>query len=111
MTADNLDTVAMQTIVGPPKGTKWGSLKTLENLIASKIGGDAARSAMGAFFGIYELRHADAHLPSDERAEAMALLKVDCSLPHIFQGFQILQSCVSSIFTVVKVLQEWDKTM
>jgi hypothetical protein len=110
VTADSLDTAAMQTIVRPPKDTKWGSLKTLENLLASKIGGDAARSVMSALVGVYELRHADAHLPGGELDEAMALLKVDRSLPTIFQGYQLLHACVSSIFEVVEVLQRWDKT-
>jgi len=110
VTADSLDTAAMQTIVVPPKGTKWGSLKTLENLLASKIGGDAARSVMSALVGVYELRHADAHLPSSELDETMALLKVDRSLPTIFQGYQLLHACVSSIFEVVEVLQGWHKT-
>ncbi len=97
VTADSLDTAAMQNIVGPPKGTKWGSLKTLENLLASKIGGDAARAVMSALVGVYELRHADAHLPSSELDEALALLNVDRSLPTIFQGYQLLHACVSSV--------------
>lgn len=110
VTADSVDTAAMQTIVGPPKGTKWGSLKTLENLLASKIDGNAAHSMMSPLFGVYELRHADAHLPSGELDEVMVLLKVDRSLPTIFQGYQLLHACVSSIFGVVEVLRRWDKT-
>jgi len=110
VTADSLDTAAMQTIVSPPKGTKWGSLKTLENLLASRIGGNAAHSVMSALVGVYDLRLADAHLPSSELDEAMALLKVDRSLPTIFQGYQLLHACVSSIFEVVEVLQGWRKT-
>jgi hypothetical protein len=109
VTADSLDTAAMQTIVSPPKGITWGSLKTLENLLSSKIGAEAARSVMSALFGVYELRHADAHLPSSELEEAMALLKVDRGLPTVFQGYQILHACVSSLFEVVEVLQGWDK--
>ncbi|MEA3470981.1 MAG: hypothetical protein U9R24_04625 [Thermodesulfobacteriota bacterium] len=108
VTADSLDTAAMQTIVGPPKGAKWGSLKTLENLLATRIGDNAAYSVMSALVGAYELRHADAHLPSSELDEAMALL--DHSLPAIFQGHQLLHACVSSIFKVVEVLQGWHKT-
>jgi hypothetical protein len=65
---------------------------------------------MSGLVGVYELRHADAHLPSGELDGAMALLKVDRSLPTIFQGYQLLNACVSSIFGVVEVLQRWDKT-
>lgn len=111
VTADSLDAAAMQTIVSPPKDTKWGSLKTLENLIASKIGDNAAHLAMGALFGVYELRHADAHLPSSELDEALALLHLDRGLPTVFQGYQLLYASVSSIFQVVEVLQGWNKTV
>lgn len=109
LTADSLDAAAMQTIVHPPKGTKWGSLKTLENLLASKIGSNSARSMLSALVGAYELRHADAHLPSSDLDDALALLKVDKSLPTIFQGYQLLDACVSSIYGVAEVLRKWDK--
>lgn len=109
VTADSLDAAAMQTIVGPPKDIKWGSLKTLENLLASKIDGHVAHAMMSPLFGIYELRHADAHLPSGELDEVMDVLKVDRSLPTIFQGYQLLYACVSSIFEVVEILRRWDK--
>lgn len=110
VTADSLDAAAMQTIVHPPKDVKWGSLKTLENLIASRVGANAARLTMGALAGVYELRHADAHLPSSELDEALALVGVDHGLPSVLQGYQLLHAVVSSIFGVVKVLQEWVKT-
>lgn len=108
LTADNIDTAAIKNILNPPKDEKWGSLKTLENLLAAKIGSDYARSILSAIVGAYELRHADAHLPSSQLDEALTLLKVDNSLPTIFQGYQLLDACVSSIHGVVKVLQEWD---
>jgi hypothetical protein len=109
VTADNLDTAAMQSIIRPPKGTKWGSLKTLENLLATKIDADAAYSVMSPLFGVYELRQADAHLPSSQLDGAMALLNVDRSLPTVFQGYQLLYVCVSSIYAVAEVFQKWNK--
>ncbi|MCX5844729.1 MAG: hypothetical protein NT022_13475 [Deltaproteobacteria bacterium] len=110
VTADSLDTAAMQNIVRPPKNAKWGSLKTLENLIASTVGADAAHFTMSALVGVYELRHADAHLPGNELDEALTLVGVDRGLPSVLQGYQLLHAVVSSIFGVVKVLQEWIKT-
>jgi hypothetical protein len=109
LTADSLDTAAIQSIVSPPKKTNWGSLKSLENLIALKIDSEKARSMMSALVGVYELRHADAHLPSSEIDEAFALLKVDRSLPTVLQGYQLLHSCVSSIWGTIEVLQRWDE--
>ena len=35
--ADSLDTVAMQRIAPPPKSVKWGSIKSLENLLVLKF--------------------------------------------------------------------------
>jgi hypothetical protein len=64
---------------------------------------------LSALVGAYELRHADAHLPSSDLDDALALLKVDTSLPTIFQGYQLLHACVSSIYGMVEVLQKWDE--
>lgn len=106
--ADSLDTNAMQRIVQPPKNTKWGSLKTLENLIALKIDANTARTMVGPLVGAYELRHADAHLPGHEIDDAFDLLKIDRSQPIVFQGYQLLHSCVSSLYGIVEVLKVWD---
>jgi hypothetical protein len=108
LTADNIDTTAIQTIVSPSKGEKWGSLKTLENLLASKIDSQSARSMLSALVGAYELRHADAHLPSSDLDDALALLEIDKNQPTIIQGYQLLSACVSSIYGIVGVLQNWD---
>jgi len=107
LTADSLDIDAMQKIVAPPKGTKWGSLKSLENLLASKIEPHDARLTMSALVGAYKLRLADAHLPSSEINEAFNLMNIDRNLPMIFQAYQMLCSCVSSLFTVLEVLKRW----
>lgn len=62
LTADRIDEKQLQTVVAPPKGTTWRSLKSLEKAHASKT--------MGPLFGIYELRRADAHLSSAEIDES-----------------------------------------
>ena len=107
LTADSLDAEGMQKIVSPPKKTKWGSLKSLENLLAEKVANDVARSLTAALVGAYELRHADAHLPSSKIDDAFKLMNVDRNIPFVFQGYQILRSCVSSIFGVADVLKRW----
>jgi len=105
LTVDRIDAAAIQTIIPPPKGTKWGSLKSLENLIASKIDPKIARSMLGPLVGVYELRHADAHLPSSEIDESFALVGVDQSLPYVQQGYQLLRACVDSIYGIAEVLR------
>jgi len=73
LTADSLDAQAMQSIVPPPKGQKWGSLKSLENILASKYDRKFVRKMTAPLVGVYELRHADAHLPSRKIEDAFSL--------------------------------------
>jgi hypothetical protein len=108
LTADAINTKDIQTIISPPKSEKWGSLKSLEKLIATKIDPTKARKITGALVGVYELRHADAHLPSNQINEALALLRIDSSLPFVHQGHQLLNACILSIYAIREVLELWD---
>ena len=106
--ADSLDAEAMQSIVHPPKNSKWGSLKSLENLLTSKYDRDIIRKIMASLVGVYELRHADAHLlPSSKVEDAFKLIKIDRSQPFVYQGFQMLYQVVSSLYGVAEALERW----
>lgn len=107
LTADSIDTDALQKIVPPPKGTKWASLKSLEHVLASKIGTEKARSLLGPLVGIYELRHADAHLASSEIHTALDLVAVDQSIPLVFQGYQLLRACVSALYGILDAIKKF----
>lgn len=104
---DSLDAEAMQSIVPPPQKTKWGSLKTLENFLASKHDRNFIRKITAPLVGVYELRHADAHLPSSQINEAFDLIKVDRSAPFIHQGHQMLYEVVNSLYGVIEELKKW----
>lgn len=106
ITADSFDTKAIQKIVAPPKGTKWNSLKSLENLLATTIGPINARNIVGPLFGIYDLRLADAHLPKKDIETTFKLLNIDCKLPTIIQGYQLLDSCVKCIYDIYLVIKK-----
>jgi hypothetical protein len=108
LTADSLDAGGMQTIVPPPKGTKWGSLKSLENLLASKFDREIVRKVIAPLVGVYELRHADAHLPSGELNDAFRLIEVDTSLPFVYQGYMMLHKVVSSLYGIAEALRRWE---
>jgi hypothetical protein len=108
LTADRIDAKAIQTIVSPPKGTPWGSLKSLENLIATKINPENAKSILGSLVGIYNLRLGDAHLPSGEIDENITLIGIDQKLPYVHQGYQLLNACVSSIYNIAEILKDWN---
>jgi len=105
--ADSLDAEAMQSIVPPPKNSKWGSLKSLENLLTSKYDRDIIRKIMASLVGVYELRHADAHLPSSKVEDAFKLIKIDRSQPFVYQGFQMLDQVVTSLYGVTEALERW----
>lgn len=109
LTADSIDADAIQTIVKPPKNTKWGSLKSLENLLAERIDPLIARSMLTSLVGAYELRLGDAHLPSDKIGEAFDLMGIDQSLPFVHQGYQLLDACVTSILRIAEVFTKWDE--
>jgi hypothetical protein len=97
LTADSIDAQALQKLVPPPKDTKWGSLKSLENLLATRIDPDRAKEMLSPLFGIYELRHADAHLASQELGDSLSKVRVDQKAPYVTQGYQLLHACVCSI--------------
>ena len=107
LTADSLDATAIQKRVKPPKGAEWGSLKSLENLLASQVGPDRARAVMGPLFGVYELRLADAHLASGKVDESLEKVGIDKAAPYVFQGYQLMHACVGTIYAIVEIVDAW----
>ena len=106
ITADGFDAKAIQKLVAPPKETKWGSLKSLENLLATTLEPSHARAILSPLFGIYDLRLADAHLSKKDIEDTFRLLNVDRKLPTIIQGYQLLNSCVSCIYEICRVIRD-----
>lgn len=79
------------------KDEKAGSLKSLERLLATRIGPDAAAAAMAPFFGIYDLRGADAHIGDDLVESGLARARVDPAQPAVAQGRQLLEAFVDTL--------------
>lgn len=105
---ESLDAKAMQSIVSPSKSEKGGSLKSLENLLASKFDRGLVRKMTASLVGVYELRNADAHLPgSKAKKEAFQLIKIDQSLPFVHQGHRMLCQVVLSIYGIADLLKKW----
>ncbi len=105
ITADDLDEKQLQTIVNPPSGERWGSLKSLEKVLALKIPADDARAMLGKLARIYDLRLADAHLPSEKTQDAVKLVELDEAAPFVFQGYQLLDAAVSSLYRISEVIE------
>ena len=107
ITADSLNKEEIQRLAPLPDGKNLGSIKSLENLLSTKIPNDEARKITAALVGIYELRLADAHLPSSKIGDAFNLIQIDRNLPTISQAYQLLCACVSSIYNIAKVIEQW----
>ena len=105
---DDIDIESLQKIAVPPKNTKWGSNKTIENLLAMKIPSEEARKIMSPFVGVYELRHQDAHLPSSEIENSFKLIQIDRSLPSVIQGYQMIFACVDHLHVILRIIEKWD---
>jgi len=104
VTADSIDASAIHKLIDLAKNEKLGSLKSLERLVAKKTGAEDARRILGPLVGIYELRLLDAHLPSNSASDSFRLVGIDESVAPVHQGLQLLDACVSSIFSIAKIL-------
>jgi hypothetical protein len=103
LTADSFDEDSLRKIV-PEAKKEWGSLKLVQTLLSKKLGEELAKEVMGPIAGIYELRHGDAHLPSKQIEDSFKLAGVDTSKPYVLQGFDLLDSCVATISSIVDIL-------
>ena len=84
---------------------QWASLKTLEHALAINVGGEDARSLLGPLVGIYNLRHADAPLPTSDLTAAYALAKVNPAASFVTQGYELLQSCVATLEATAAIIK------
>lgn len=105
LTADSIDIAALQEIAAPPKSEKWGSLKSLEKVLATVCAPEDARRALTPLVGTYQLRLADAHLPGSELAEAMTLVGIDSSIPALHQGQTLIVNCASAAMAIATLLE------
>jgi hypothetical protein len=107
LSADSLDIESIRKFLKQPTKEKYGSIKTLECLLAQKYGEKNSRKITETLVGIYELRLADAHLPSSKTKDAFNLLNVDRSLPFVIQGYQLLNDYVTCIYVIADVIKNW----
>jgi len=104
LTADSINVTGLQAIVPVPKGEKRASLKSLETVLSTILAPTYARSAMTPLFGAYELRLADAHLPSSELGKAFEMVGAERKAPWIHQGQSLLDSVVSALTRIAIAL-------
>jgi len=103
--AERIDSAALQKVVPPPKGEKWGSLKSLEKYLGTIISPENARLVVGPLVGAYDLRGGDAHLPGASLAEAYELARIDPKKSRLEQGFTLIASVASALLQVCRVMK------
>lgn len=81
---------------GKPLPDNLKALKALERLAAVRLGEDDARRRMGALFGVYDLRLADAHL-SSEPLVGLERVGVDLKDPTPMQGRALIDSVAEAL--------------
>lgn len=96
----------LQQFVKSSKGRRWGSLKSLENVLASRMEPSRARAVLTPLVGVYGLRLADAHLPATEYVNAFKLAGIGRKLPHVMQGRDLLHACDAAVFQISRAIDE-----
>jgi hypothetical protein len=111
LTTDRIDTKVLLNIVTPPKKETWGSLKYLQNALATILPDDAAYTTLSPLFGAYELRVGDAHLPSSKINDALDVIGIDRSANYNTQGCQLLEKVAQSLRDIHDAFRgEWTES-
>lgn len=106
VTADSIDGTQLQKLVPSSSGEHWGSLKSLEKYLGTIIPEAYAKLVMGPLFAIYDLRLADAHLPKSDYGRQFQLLGIHEENPFVWQGYEMLHSCVSTIYRIAEIFEK-----
>lgn len=104
ITADSINKPDIKKFLKIPDKENIGSLKVLEKLIAAKCDNSIAHSLMSPLFGIYDLRLADAHLPSSDLSRAYNNAKIDENSAIVKQGFQMIKACADCFNDIISII-------
>lgn len=102
LTGDSFDRAALNRLVPSPKCEPWGSIKSLEKVLATVMPPEKARGLMTPLVGVWELRHADAHLPGSNPFENLWMVDVDPEIPLVWQGARLIESCAEALEKVAE---------
>jgi hypothetical protein len=105
LTGERMDSGKIKGVVKPNKNDPWGPLKSLEKLLALKIGSEEAYNLISPLWGIYNLRIADSHLSSNDLDHAYKLCGINISAPIVVQGYQLIHCCVACLYRICEALE------
>jgi hypothetical protein len=95
--------IALLKRLTPTADDKLGSIKRLEKILDQY--GKNGKEIAKALVGIYELRHADAHLPSGDLRHALDLLGVEMQSNFIDQGKTIIRAAAMTIEKIAETIR------
>ena len=104
-TVDRLDESLLKKIL-PNASKDLKGLKLVELLLNSVQ--EDGRSITGPLHGVYDLRHADAHLPSSDADSSKELLGVDPSMTPLVEAKQIIQSVARAISDISNGVKKFE---
>ena len=104
LTADSIDAAKLRTLLTLEQVDKLGSLKSLERVLGTIVSSDAARKAMSVLFGVYDLRIADAHLPSDRLREAYALAGVSLEESPLDRAAHLIHNVTQALYRIAEMI-------
>jgi hypothetical protein len=104
--ADRVDAKGLQkgTLPQPP-AKAVGSLKAVEYMLATILQAERAAQFCAALFGIYDLRKADAHIPSSDLDEDYRRANVDRRKPLVWQGHDMLLAFVVTLSNIADIVE------
>lgn len=106
LTVESIDGTGLNSITKPPKDVNSGSIKHLEAALATLVGETEARNITGVFVGINELRQADAHLPSSDLDDSVALAGITETGITVHEAQQMLHSLIDSLYVIAATFEK-----
>lgn len=100
LTVESIDGTGLNLVTKPPKGVNSGSIKHLEAALATLVEETEARKITGVLVGINELRQADAHLPSSDLVDSIALAGITETGIEVREAQQMLHKLVDSLYAI-----------
>ncbi|MCX7069867.1 MAG: hypothetical protein NTW01_02575 [Gammaproteobacteria bacterium] len=102
--SDRLNVRELRKLATHSDKEKLGSNKLLQDVLAQKIGDEAARRVFGVIAGTYDMRVGDAHPTGSKIEEALSLAGIDRDRSFLKQGEQLIQNFGMAIWFVGKSL-------
>jgi hypothetical protein len=109
LTADSIDAAKLQSLLTLEKSEKLASLKSLERALGTLVPAEDARRVMSVLFGVYDLRLADAHLPSEKLNESYGLAGVSMDEPLLERAAHLIHNVTSTLFRIAKMIEDATK--